>query len=274
MISQIVVTAKADCGSVSPAPHMQVFVDGRMVGETDVTNSTYADSSPFVLTPPRHANEVAIAFSNDNSAGGCDHNLYVEKVVLTTPGGAVTINALTPAHVLYDRGDYFDSIDVLPATTDLGFSGALRFTLGWAPPLTTKLYASAANFNDVRYTGATGTWVDVAGRVVTYSKQSPQSILLVTYQDTFGFAMTGSHATSCLWRLLMDGGPAGRAQWNHSSTATGWRIWSGSMKWLLSGVAAGSHTFRIQVLREVGASECLNGWGGGSQENFLLVEEK
>ena len=134
----------------------------------------------------------------------------------------------------------------------------------------TNLFAVTRNMGDVRTSAA--AWTTVAGRSVTYVKQSATSPLIVTYEDSVGFLMV-SHAPSCRWRLLMDGAPAGLEKWHHASTGTGWRIWSGSFKWFLPSVAAGSHTFLLQSYMDVGASQCLNGWSDGSQENFFLVQE-
>ena len=116
------------------------------------------------------------------------------------------------------------------------------------------------------------SWTDVTAREVAFTKQDTNSVLRVTYQDTMGFNMS-SHAQSCQWRLTMDDSPVGKAQFHHSSTTTGWRTKSSSFKWFLPDVAAGSHTFKLQVLKSSGASECLNGWNNNEQENFFMVQE-
>jgi hypothetical protein len=271
IVSQIVVRASSDCGSIAPAPHLEVYVDGQLVGGTDVNNSTYADTAPFVLNPPRYAHEVAVAFTNDNQSGTCDHNLHVEQIKLTTAAGVVSIPATDRAHVIYDQGGYFDSQDVLPGGNDLAVTGALRFFLAPSATVPNQRYAIARNFPDVRNTSS--SYADLTGRTVTYVKQSPGTLLKVTYEDTFGINMTGINNTACQWQLLMDGTPVGRQHSSHSSAATGWRIWPGNLQWALPSVSAGAHTFQVQAAMSTGASSCLNGWINGSQENFLLVEE-
>jgi hypothetical protein len=134
-------------------------------------------------------------------------------------------------------------------------------------------WAIVRNMGDFRNTDT--AWVDVPGRTVTYAKQSSASPIKISYQDTVGYVMTGGHEWSCRWRLLMDGNPVGREQWHHSGQATGWRIDSKTMTWFIpGGVAAGSHTFKLQSIRNpAAAGQCLNGWAGGQQQNFFLVEE-
>lgn len=152
-----------------------------------------------------------------------------------------------------------------------GFALA-RFTVPEAPAKGRNSRAIVQNMSDVRNTSTSFT--NVTGRILTIQKLNPNSMIHLRYQDTFGFNMPGgTQSTSCTWRVTIDGNAHGRTMSNHSSTATGWRIWSGSMEWLLTGLGVGSHTLQIQVQRGAGASECLNGWVGGSQENFLWAEE-
>jgi hypothetical protein len=115
---------------------MEVFVNGALVGATDVSSSTASDYGPFSVTPSRYSSEVAVAFVNNNSNGGCDHNLHVARVSLTTPTGIVSLQATDAAHavmdwgtdaVTNDRAPYFDGVDVSPATTTFARNGALRF---------------------------------------------------------------------------------------------------------------------------------------------------
>ena len=140
-----------------------------------------------------------------------------------------------------------------------------------APTDPSAKYAVARNMPDVRT--SSGSWTNVGSREVTYTKQAENSVLRVTYHDSLGFQMTGTHNDSCKWRLTMDNSAVGGHQSHHSSTTSGWRIWSGSFDWFLPSVSAGTHTFIIQSIQYNGASQCLNGWDNGSQENFFLVEE-
>src|SRR4051812_48579648 len=39
----ITVNARSDCGSITPPPHMEVFVDHVRVGGADITSSTFGD---------------------------------------------------------------------------------------------------------------------------------------------------------------------------------------------------------------------------------------
>lgn len=133
-------------------------------------------------------------------------------------------------------------------------------------------FAIVQGMADVRTMSS--TYVDVAGRTITYDKQSATSLLKVTWQDSFGLLKSESGNTACLWRLLMDGSPVGGEMHSYSDGSSGWRIWPGSMQWLLPGVAAGSHTFQLQTEMGSGATQCLHGWVNGAQQNFLMVEER
>src|ERR1043165_3072420 len=93
IVSSITVTASADCGAIAPTPGLEVYIDGQFLAGTDVTQSTFADTSPFPINPPRYVHEVAVAFPNDSQNGTCDHNLHVQQIKLTTAAGVVTIPA-------------------------------------------------------------------------------------------------------------------------------------------------------------------------------------
>jgi hypothetical protein len=97
--------------------------------EWDVASGAYAAYTwtKGASETPRYASEIAVAFTNDSGAGGCDHNLYVQKIVLN---GAVTFLSTDTARVIYDRGGYFDGADLIPGTDGMAWTGALRFLVG------------------------------------------------------------------------------------------------------------------------------------------------
>jgi hypothetical protein len=81
-----------------------------------------------------YVSEVAVAFTNDNGTGGCDHNLYVDHVTLATAAGPITLPAKDSRNVIFDRGtSFFDNVDVSAADNALSFTGALRFFIAPAP---------------------------------------------------------------------------------------------------------------------------------------------
>jgi hypothetical protein len=193
IVSAITVNAKSDCGGVAPLPHLQVFVNGDLVGETDVTVSSYADTAVFTLNPARFANEVAVAFANDNATGGCDHNLYVDHVTLTTPGGPVVLRATDSAHAIIDRTNYFDGIDVMPASSSLLWTGALRFFLGqtWFSPT-----------NDfAQLEGATQTFAANAWTAVNFNAAPRAKGVGVTGGTTVTFARPGTYQITLNFRI-------------------------------------------------------------------------
>jgi len=168
----ITVNARSDCGSIAPPPHMEVFVDHVRVGGADITSSTFGDV-PFTLASPTFVGEVAVVYTNDGNAGGCDHNLYVDHVTLS---GGGTISATDTEHVLFDKmaatdlATAFDGIDVAGASPSMAVNGALRFFVGAtghlsglgdapAPIFSTK--SSATRFAN----SSTGIWEFTGERI-------------------------------------------------------------------------------------------------------------
>ncbi|HVE85924.1 MAG TPA: carbohydrate-binding domain-containing protein, partial [Myxococcales bacterium] len=136
------IRARSDCGSVAPVPHMVLFLEQQQVAEWDVPNASYAD---FVATIPaaRYASEADVVFTNDNNTGACDHNLYVESLQV---GGQQPIQATRTDAVIYDKGGYFDGVDVAPGQNLLDATGALRFFLGPAPSSPLRVYRNQVAF--------------------------------------------------------------------------------------------------------------------------------
>ncbi len=104
-------------------------------GTVNVSSITVASQDVTIaVSPARFASEIAVAFTNDYNSG-YDTNLYVDHVTLTTAAGSLTVPATDQAHVIYDRGGFFDGVDVAPGTNLLSINGALRiFLTTGAPP--------------------------------------------------------------------------------------------------------------------------------------------
>jgi endoglucanase len=81
---RLVVRARGDqCGG---APRMAVAVDGRIVLEAAVPSAAWSDLG--VDLPLRNGSHtLAISFTNDVSAAGCDRNLRVDKVTVGSTAG-------------------------------------------------------------------------------------------------------------------------------------------------------------------------------------------
>ena len=130
IITKVTVSAKADvCATPAPAPHFEIYVNGLLVpgSGTDVLNATAYKDYAIPIVPSRYASEVAVAFTSDWGSSACNVNLYVDHIVLTTAAGAIAASAADSANVIYDRGAFFDNVDVVPATSTLAWNGALRF---------------------------------------------------------------------------------------------------------------------------------------------------
>jgi hypothetical protein len=139
---------------------MKVFVNQEPVGEADITWTTLADTGTFTLNPPVYASEVAVAFTNDSQAGGCDHNITVDHVNLITANGTIVLSPTDTEHAIYDVSAFFDNKNVRPAQKVMGWTGALRFFLSPMPDLNTREWFLAA--------GSSSTWVGASAATWTY----------------------------------------------------------------------------------------------------------
>ena len=176
----VTINAKSDCGSVAPVPHMEVFADHVRIGGLDVTNSTYADAK-FTLPSPRFIGELTVVFTNDSTAGGCDHNLYVDHITLST---GATISSSDTEHVLYDKmsttelSSAFDGVDVVPATAVIGQNGGLRFFVGASGPQAKPGGAAGPIFstkiNTTRFANSAVTKWEATGERITLTAPPEQ----------------------------------------------------------------------------------------------------
>ena len=80
------ITIRARGTQCNGAPNMQVLLDGGEVLSVPVTSTAYADYSASLVPRTAGSHTVAIRFTNDFAGGGCDRNLYVDKVTLAGSG--------------------------------------------------------------------------------------------------------------------------------------------------------------------------------------------
>ena len=121
-------------------------------------------------------------------------------------------------------------------------------------------------------------FASVPGRMVSYEKHKDESILRVTYDDSFG--VTFREKGECRWRLLVDGRPVDRDKIFSFMTGSGGAVVtnrvSDSVSWILTDVPKGFYQFKIQARRVVPQNAtlgCDNGFQDDVQENSLIVEE-
>ena len=274
VISELTVQARSDCSTVAPVPRMAVFVNREPVAEIEIASSSIADY-PVMLPQPTYVSEIAIAFLNDSDASSCDHNLHVQSVSL--PDGTV-LAATRGQNVIYDTGEFFDGLEVEPATTALVRTGALRFFLG--PQVIETASASYVTaFPDWRNNDASctfGTWCDVPSRKIVVRKKTSKSLLKITYTDTTG--TLGSHYMDCTYRVMVDNNSVlsfSDVDADVPGGTVAWRMHHASHVGLAPGVAAGTHTIKVQNFRGARGTpvqECLMGWNTGGTSS-LLVEE-
>ncbi|MFT7723284.1 MAG: DUF1800 family protein [Roseateles sp.] len=136
----LIVRARGDLAE-GTGPIMQVFVDGVMVGATEVKSTGFADYG-FAVPAMRGGRKFDIAFVNDAVIKGIDRNLYV---AYATTNNTVWTPSTTGNR--FDRGsgaNAFDGVDVVAPSGTLYSNGALRAT--WPEPnitSTVRVRASA-----------------------------------------------------------------------------------------------------------------------------------
>jgi len=136
----------------------------------------------------------------------------------------------------------------------------------------TLAFAIVSQLPDVRLSIASpvNTWSPVSNRLVSLNKNSDDSKLRITYQDTLG--ARASMFNGCQWRIVVDNTQvAAFSDGDLENSAMGWRMTNAShVAWGI-GIPAGTHTIRVDFLRTVNATDCLAGWN--TIGNFLSVEE-
>jgi len=158
-------------------------------------------------------------------------------------------------------------------------TGVSQCVSGWPNTKVANSF-SVQEFNEgemalVRGMAASNTspnaWTNIPSRDVTHTKQEAESQVRITYTDGLGTAML-LRGLGCRWQLTVDGVVKGRPYNSYNSNATGWRMDHSRLQWVVSGLSAGAHRYRIQSLRpnNLTTSHC---YAGFSAENSLLIEE-
>ena len=83
------------------APAASVRVDGALVASTSVASTTWTTLTASG-TWSAGAHQVAVSFTNDTQASGCDRNLRVDRLLLTGAPMTTTANPLQGTHFYVD----------------------------------------------------------------------------------------------------------------------------------------------------------------------------
>lgn len=119
MTSQIVVTAWGPSAGGYP-PHFKLMVDGKVVGESNVTSSA-KDYTFKASVNPDQAHKIQVWYDNDANVGGVDRNMFVSRIVID----GKEIKATSPL-ASYDIGAV-DGKNVVSGQEGLFWGGALTF---------------------------------------------------------------------------------------------------------------------------------------------------
>src|SRR4051794_5649213 len=159
--SDLVIRGRGD--QCQGAPNLVVKLDGKQVLSTPVSSTGFADVRATVkVTAGTHS--VAVAMSNNLVAGGCDRNLYIDKV---TVAGAAAAPAPSPT----------------PAPAPPSTSGKLLFDAAFKLPL-----QGPNPFSDYDYVPGSkyiSVVSDPAG-VIDASTGLPRRVLKLTTPDNAG----------------------------------------------------------------------------------------
>ena len=128
---EIIVQARASLAGGKGAL-MEVRVDGKVIGSTEVLNSAYADFR-FQVASTSGASMVDVVFTNDAVISGADRNLWVSSVTINGNKHAATSTAMQ-----FDMGvgaAAFDGQNTLPGREGLFWNGSLRLNISSAQAL-------------------------------------------------------------------------------------------------------------------------------------------
>jgi hypothetical protein len=140
-VQNISVTFQGSCGGESMSP----YINGQSLSTTYVaTTAAQTVTLPYLQTDQLYIHQLDLWFSNNgNTATGCDMNLIVDSVTVTSINGTVTtINPANNPWVVVDRGGTdtsgtaFDNYDVWPSSTWGNvqyWNGSMRFFLAPMP---------------------------------------------------------------------------------------------------------------------------------------------
>ena len=120
-----------------------------------------------------------------------------------------------------------------------------------------------------------GVWTDIPERTLTFTKRFDTSKIKVDYTDTLG--TYGQYYSGCNWQVLVDSTQIGFfSDADEDDARHDWSMSHGTHTFWMEGLAAGTHTVKVQNRGSRGAwsggtSECLQGWN--TNGNSLVVEE-
>ena len=152
----VVVSARASLANGIGA-HMQLWLNGELVGEVQVDSTTYTNYQFNVAGQVGQDAKLDVVFTNDQVVNGQDRNLWVSSVT-------VGQHVMRPSDsgVVIDRGSgtaAFDGVNTIAGQAGVLWNGALRFTVpasafGEASVSTSIASASGGNFENLVVNGA------------------------------------------------------------------------------------------------------------------------
>jgi len=113
-----------------------------------------------------------------------------------------------------------------------------------------------------------GSWANLNNRSLAFTKRMDTSRLKLSWQDTLG--AQGTSYGNCRWRFVVDGSDIGYFSAADDYDTDGWEMENSLHQMVVENLAAGSHTWQIQVIRDSGSS-CLTGWNNTG--HYMMVEE-
>jgi hypothetical protein len=207
--------------------------------------------SALIIIPSSFAGRVDLTTYYPSPSGEYKNLNSTEASYFATSSGNVGIGTTSPG-------------------AKLGVVGGNIRVEGQAVPNNFKYVSGFADWRNNSACCSTGTWYDMTGRTISYTKTRANSFLRIAYNDTLGTYGSAAY-NACQWRILV-----GATQVLFFSGApdmqlgTNWRMQNATHTTIVSGLGTGTYTIKVQNLRNT-ATECLQGWGQSG--NVLIVEE-
>lgn len=243
IVSSLTVSARGDCGGVAPVEHMAVYLNQALTAEFDVSNASYADFTVPIATPV-YADEITVAFTNDNHAGDCDHNLRVQHIVIN---GTTTIPATDATTVIMDRGDFFDRVDVVAPDSTLSVNSALRFFISFASPRRAPRYAWTRDARGDCPPAASAAGEPLISQTIDLASRS------VVHVNSHIISLAIGRRDA---RLNIDG-----TNVSHDLVRTETNDWADHELFWVGSLAAGSHAIEIRAGTDNVGYGCGGPWG-------------
>jgi hypothetical protein len=173
----------------------------------------------------------------------------------------IALQSIDTYRAIYDRGDYFDQLDVVPGTTDMEVRGALRFFIApeasYKPPPAQLFSYSVSDGGDYTHT----EWTPLDYAHFTAVKHSNTTRLKITWTDSFR-VISDTSGGACAWHLEVNNGlcaPVAIVLFDHASQRRSDKHRTTTTVKICEDIPAGPVDLQVTVRRRDGDEDCHRG---------------